>query len=191
MPEPKVLLILSHPNYSSSFANKTIISFLKQLLPSLEIDHIDSLYPSEKIDIKKEQEKLLKNDYIIFQYPMFWHNRPHLLSKWFEDVYEYGFAYGNNSYKLKDKKIIVSITLGNTLDFFKDDISLDNLLSPFKASAKYTKQIFFGYVMTDNISNDINNNTILKQEKIKELEKHAQKIYEIIQGNYLSKYIEI
>ena len=180
MSEPKVLLILSHPNYSSSFANKTIISSLKLLLPSIEIDHIDSLYPSEKIDIKKEQEKLIKNDIIIFQYPMIWHNRPHLLSKWFEDVYEYGFAYGNNSYKLKDKKIIVSITLGNTLDFFKDEISVDNLLSPFKASAKYTKQKFCGYVVTDNINNDINNDINLKNEKIKELEIHAKKIFDII-----------
>jgi len=111
---------------------------------------------------------------------MIWHNRPHLLSKWFEDVYEYGFAYGNNSYKLKDKKIIVSITLGNTLDFFKDEISLDNLLSPFKASAKYTKQKFCGYVVTDNINNDINKDINLKNEKIKELEIHAKKIFDII-----------
>ena len=111
---------------------------------------------------------------------MYWHNRPHLLSKWFEDVYEYGFAYGTNGDKLKNKKIIVSITLGNTLEFFKDEISLDNLLSPFKASAKYTQQIFCGYVATDNIINNIKENKEMLNDRIKALELHAKKIVEII-----------
>ena len=111
---------------------------------------------------------------------MFWHNRPHLLSKWFEDVYEYGFAYGTNGDKLKSKKIIVSITLGNTSEFFKDEISLDNLLSPFKASAKYTQQIFCGFVFTDKIIPNIQNDKEKFNDRIKALELHAKKIVEII-----------
>ena len=111
---------------------------------------------------------------------MYWHNRPHFLSKWFEDVYEYGFAYGSQGFKLKDKKIIVSMTLGNTLNFFKDEISIDNLLSPFKASAKYTQQIFCGYVVTDKIENNIKENLELMQDRLKALEKHAEKIVNFI-----------
>ena len=176
----KILLILCHPNYENSFANKQIISNLKSLIPNVEIDHINSLYPDEKINVKAEQEKLINNDIIIFQFPMHWHNRPHLLSKWFEDVYEYGFAYGTNGNKLKNKKIIVSITLGNTLEFFKDEISLDNLLSPFKASAKYTQQIFCGFVATDNIINNIKENKEMLNDRIKALELHAKKIVDII-----------
>jgi len=176
----KILLILSHPNYQNSFANKTIITKLSSLIPEIEIDHIDSLYPDEKIDIKKEQEKLIKSDIIIFQFPMLWHNRPHLLSKWFEDVYQYGFAYGSQGDKLKNKKIIISITLGNTLDFFKDEISLDNLLSPFKASAKYTQQFFCGYVATDKIIKNIKENKELIIDRTKALERHAEKIVDII-----------
>ena len=176
----KILLVLCHPNYDKSFANKTIITKLKSLIPEIEIDHINVLYPDEKINIKSEQEKLIKNDIIIFQFPMYWHNRPHFLSKWFEDVYEYGFAYGTNGDKLQNKKIIVSMTLGNTLDFFKDEISIDNLLSPFKASAKYTQQKFCGYVVTDNIINNIKDNLEILEDRKKALEKHAEKIVEII-----------
>ena len=176
----KILLILCHPNYDQSFANKTIVSKLQSLIPEIEIDHINSLYPDEKIDIKSEQEKLIKNDIVIFQFPMYWHNRPHFLSKWFEDVYEYGFAYSNKGDKLKNKKIIVSMTLGNTLDFFKDEIIIDNLLSPFKASAKYTQQIFCGYVVTDNIINNIKDNLEILEDRKKALEKHAEKILDII-----------
>ena len=172
----KVLLVLSHPKYQDSFANKIIVEKLKTLIPDIEIDHIDELYPDEKINVKAEQEKLLRNDTIIFQFPMYWHNRPHFLSKWFEDVYEYGFAYGTNGFKLKDKRIIVSITFGNTVEFFQGEISLDKLISPFKASAAYTQQKFLGYVFTDKISNDIKNNPEEMKEKTILLEKHAEKL---------------
>ena len=57
MSSPKILLILCHPNYEKSFANKTIVFKLKELIPEIEIDHINSLYPDEKINIKSEQEK--------------------------------------------------------------------------------------------------------------------------------------
>ena len=153
---------------------------MKLLIPDIEIDHIDALYPDEKIDIKAEQEKLLRNNTIIFQYPMYWHFRPHFLSKQLEDVCHYGFAYGNNGFKLKGKRIIVSMTLGNTEKFFQGEISLDNLVSPFKASAAYTQQKFLGYVFTDCIPNNIKELPEEKiKEKISELEKHAEKLAEL------------
>ena len=178
----KVLLVLSHPNYKESFANKIIVEKLKNLIPEIEIDHIDELYPNEKIDVKAEQEKLLRNDICIFQFPMYWHNRPHFLSKWFEDVYEYGFAYGSKGFKLKDKKIIVSITFGNTEEFFQGEISLNNLVSPFKASAAYTKQKFIGFVFTDKIPNNIKEMPDVIKEKTLLLEKHAEKLAEMVKN---------
>ena len=180
---PKVLLILSHPNYKESFANKIIVEKLKTLIPEIEIDHIDELYPDEKINVKSEQEKLLRNDFVIFQFPMYWHNRPHFLSRWFEDVYEYGFAYGSKGKKLKDKKIIVSMTLGNTEKFFTGEISLDNLVSPFKASCAYTEQKFLGYVFTDLIPTQTKVMSEEIKEKIKMLEKHAEKLAEMVKNN--------
>ena len=178
----KVLLVLSHPNYKESFANKIIVEKIKTLIPDIEIDHIDELYPGEKIDVKAEQEKLLRNDTIIFQFPMYWHNRPHFLSKWFEDVYEHGFAYGSNGFKLKDKRIIVSMTLANTEKFFQGEISLDNLVSPFKASAAYTQQKFLGYVFTDKIPHSIKTMPEEIKEKTILLEKHAEKLAEMLKN---------
>ena len=176
----KILLVLSHPNYKNSFANKTIVEKIKNLIPDIEIDHLDELYPDEKIDIKAEQEKLLRNNTIIFQFPMYCQNRPHLLSKWFEDVYQYGFAYGSNGDKLKDKRIIVSMTLGNTEKFFQGEFSLDKLVSPFKASAAYTQQKFLGYVFTDKIKRNIRELPEELKERTIMLEKHAKKLVEMV-----------
>ena len=67
----KILLVLNHPNFKESFANKIIVKKLKALIPDIEFDHIDALYPDGKIDVKAEQEKLLRNDTIIFEFPMY------------------------------------------------------------------------------------------------------------------------
>ena len=178
----KVLLVLCHPNYKESFANKIIVEKLKTLIPNIEIDNLHELYPDEKIDVKAEQEKLLRNDVVIFQFPMYWHNRPHFLSRWFEDVYEHGFAYGSKGHKLKDKKVIVSMTLGNTEKFFTGEISLDNLISPFKASCAYTEQKFVGYVFTDRIPFLTKASPEEIKEKTKSLEQHAEKLAQMVKN---------
>ena len=51
---PKVLLVLCHPNYKNSFANKIVVDKLKTLIPDMEIDNIHELYPDGKIDVKAE-----------------------------------------------------------------------------------------------------------------------------------------
>jgi len=46
------LIILTHPNFDKSFANKTIIEELKKSDLELEIRNIHGLYPDYKIDVK-------------------------------------------------------------------------------------------------------------------------------------------
>ena len=99
----KILLVVAHPNIEASIANKTIIENFISLHPETEIDELYKLYPDFKINIKKEQEKLLKADFVILQFPMFWYNAPALMRKWFEDVLEHGFAYGSKGKALQGK----------------------------------------------------------------------------------------
>ena len=80
----KVLFVVAHPNMEKSFGNKGIIDNFKSLHAETEVDEIYKLYPYFKIDVKKEQEKLLKADCIVLQFPMFWYNAPSLIRLWFE-----------------------------------------------------------------------------------------------------------
>ena len=175
----KILLVLSHPNYKESFTNKIIVDKIKTIIPDIEIDHIDELYPDEKIDVKAEQEKLLRNDTIIFQFPMYWHTRPYLLSKWFEVVYEPGFAYGDEGSKLKDKRVIISMTMENPESFHTGDIALEHIISPFKSTLKFTEQKFHEFLITGGLSMNIKNMPELLKEKTKELEVHAEKLADL------------
>ena len=107
-----ILVILAHPNFDKSVANSTIINELKKSNLELEIRDIHSLYPDYKIDVKAEQEALLRHQTIVFQCPFYWLNIPAILKIWFEEVFEYQFAYGSKGDKLKDKNFILSSTVG-------------------------------------------------------------------------------
>jgi len=52
-------------------------------------------------DVKREQEKLLWADVVIFQFPLWWLGMPAILKGWFDRVYSYGFAYGLGEYNDK------------------------------------------------------------------------------------------
>ncbi len=107
-----VLLILGHPDIEKSLANKTIIENLKDSSLDLEIRDLSKLYPDFNINVKAEQEALLKNQTVIFQYPLYWYNMPAILKHWFDQVFEYQFAYGSQGDKLKGKHFIPSFTVG-------------------------------------------------------------------------------
>ena len=175
----KVLLVLCHPNYKNSFANKTMVEKLKTLIPDMEIDNIQELYPDGKIDVKAEQEKVLKANTIILAFPMFWFSSPHFLSQWIEDVFAHGFAYGTNAYKLEGKKMIVSFTTGGPNEEFQGKFALDRLIGPFECTALFVKMKFGGYVYTLDIPFTIKDTPDVAKKKKEELEKHAEKLCEL------------
>jgi len=135
------LLILAHPYYTQSIANKAIVEELVKTYPDLEVRDIFQLYPDYKIDVSAEQEALLRHDTIILQYPMFWFNMPAILKLWFDEVFTYQFAYGSQGDKLKDKKVIISMTVGQKeADMVNDQENLiDSFLKAVQYSIQYTQ----------------------------------------------------
>ena len=178
----KTLLVLCHPNFKNSFANKTLVEKIKSKIPDIEIDNIHELYPDLKIDVKAEQEKLLKADTIILAFPMFWFSCPHFLSKWIEDVFAHGFAYGTNAYKLEGKKMILSMTMGGNKDEFQGKFDLDRLIGHFEATALFVKMKFGGYAYTLDIPFTIKDTPDVAKAKTEEIEKQAQKLCELIKN---------
>ena len=65
-----VLIVSGHTDLKNdSVANKTIINELKRLLPEAEYDILSDLYPDYRFNVKAEQEKLVKADIIVWQFP--------------------------------------------------------------------------------------------------------------------------
>ena len=95
-----ILIVSGHTDLNDSVANKTILEEIEKKLPDAEMSYLDKLYPDYKIDVKKEQEKLLKADIIVLQYPVFWYSMPSILECWMEQFFEYGFSHGSEDSKL-------------------------------------------------------------------------------------------
>jgi len=106
------LVILAHPHFDQSIANKAIIEELSCSDIDFEIRNLSALYLTFQIDVKAEQEALLKHQEVIFQYPFYWYNMPAILKHWFDEVFTYQFAYGSQGDKLKGKYFIPSFTVG-------------------------------------------------------------------------------
>lgn len=106
------LIILGHPNFEKSVANKTIVEELQHSGLDLEIRDIHALYPDYSIKAKTEQEVLLEHRTIVFQYPFYWYHMPSILKHWFDVVFEYQFAFGSRGDKMKGKNFLASFTVG-------------------------------------------------------------------------------
>lgn len=148
------LIILAHPNIDNSIANKTIVEDLHNNVADIEIRNIHQLYPNYQIDVKEEQSALLRHDLIILQYPMYWFNMPAILKIWFDEVFTYQFAYGSKGDKLKNKKLLVSLTVGQPEQNFQEnnhDLMYD-FLRAVKRSAEYAKMTYIEPIILYGIS---------------------------------------
>ena len=121
-----ILVISGHPDLKNSIGNATILNELeKHFGNDIEIRRLNELYPDYRIDVKKEQEALVKSDIIVLQFPIFWYNVPALLKKWIDDVFEHGFAYGSKGKALHGKKLLLSFTAGADEKEYTEELNHD------------------------------------------------------------------
>lgn len=159
-----ILIVSGHTDLNNSVANKKILEELNKYLPNAEIDYLSELYQDYRINVEIEQDKLLKADIIVLQYPLFWYSMPSLLEKWMEEVFKHGFSHGSTGDKLKDKKVIVSLTTGAPKEAYND---INDYLNPIKATCKLCQMEYIGSIETYGVSYQLRN------EKEKEIEEKA------------------
>lgn len=112
------LIVLVHPNFGESRANKALVEVLKGD-ENVTIHNLYETYPSYKIDVRKEQELLEQYDNIVFQFPFYRYGSPALLKEWIDVVLTTDFAY-ENTHKLKGKKFLVATTAGVGEETYKE-----------------------------------------------------------------------
>ena len=170
-----ILIVSGHNDLTNSIANKAILEELSKVLPNAEFDYLDKLYPDYKIDVAKEQEKLLKADVVVLQFPIYWYNAPALLRKWFEDVLLHGFAHGSTGTKLHGKHLIVSCTAGAPEAVYCEGMvgKIDDFMPSFIQLANLCGMKWEGYVCTYDVSYLSRTNENFKQDVIQKAIKHA------------------
>lgn len=175
-----VLIVSGHTNLAASVANKTILDTLHAHLPEAEIVKLDELYPDFNIDVEAEQQRLLRADIIVLQFPIFWYSAPSILERWMEETFQHGFSHGSTGDKLKGKKLVLSFTTGAPEAMYSHDgtmgYTIDEFLPCYKATCQLCQMEFAGYVYTGGVS--YGNRTspeLIGQQKATSIE-HAKRL---------------
>lgn len=179
-----ILIVSGHTDLNDSFANKTILEELNKQLPHAEFAYLDQLYPNFQIDREAEQQRLIKADIIVLQFPLFWYSMPSLLSRWIEKTFVHGFSHGSAGDKLKGKKLVVSFTSGAPEALYSYDgpqhYPIEDFLPPMKQFAHLCKMEWAGYVYSGGLSYaNRHDEQLLAQMKEKAID-HAGRLVEML-----------
>lgn len=143
-------MIVGHPQWPMSFANKNIVEAFSKENPSAAVSNLFTEYPDGKIDVEAEQKKLLDADTVVIQFPIEWYGAPSLMHRWFEDVLAYGFAFGHGGDKVQGKRLIASFTSGTPEDTYVlgglQSFPMDYFMYPLIAMANRCGMKWDGYV---------------------------------------------
>ncbi|WP_169755114.1 NAD(P)H-dependent oxidoreductase [Campylobacter curvus] len=181
-----VLVVSGHPDVENSFANKIILEEFAKISPDAKTYELGKLYPDFKIDVKAEQERLMKADVIVLQFPFFWYSVPSLMQKWFEDVLVHGFSHGSKGDKLKGKILIASFTSGASEDMYQkgalQNHTVDEFLAPLEQLAILTGMKWGGYVYSGGLSYASRNDESKLAQMRAKAKEHAKRLSEFIKN---------
>lgn len=145
----KALVIVAHPFWSRSNANKGCVAAIQEKWPC-EIRLLDRVVPIW--DIEQEQSLLSRSDLWIFQFPLFWYGVPGLMKSWLDDVFTWGWAFDANGGMLQGKHLVCSVTVGSNLASFapgkRNRLGLETYLSSLEQFANYTGIEWHGIIPT-------------------------------------------
>lgn len=91
--------------------NKQLIKAAQQVA-GVTVRDLYELYPTFFIDVEEEQKALSEHNIIILQHPFYWYSAPALLKEWLDQVFTYGWAYGENASGLRGKIMMNALTTG-------------------------------------------------------------------------------
>jgi glutathione-regulated potassium-efflux system ancillary protein KefG len=135
----KILLIFAHPAFQKSRINKNLLKALKNLT-DVTFHNLYEEYPDYHINIKREQDLLLKHDIIIWHHPFYWYSCPPLLKEWIDLVLQHNFAYGQKGTALRGKYVLSVITAGGQKENFQKDAfnqyTIREFLRPFEQTTR-------------------------------------------------------
>ena len=151
----RLLVYYAHPGGRYSTANKAMFAEARYVAGITVVD-LYAEYPRFDIDIDREQQRLLDNDVLLFQFPMFWYSTPSLIKEWEDLVLEHGFAYGAGGDKLRGKSMMLAVTAAGSREAYTDQgyqhYPIRTFLTPLERTARLCHMTFTApYVLYDSL----------------------------------------
>jgi len=136
----KTLILVAHPQFEASRANKALVSAV-WWRPDVEVIDLYGTSPDSRIDVERQVGLLLAADRIVLQFPMQWYSTPPLLKEWQDQVLTrmMYLAYEREGRQLQGKPLLVAVTAGAPEQAYKTEgsnrFTVSELLRPLEATA--------------------------------------------------------
>lgn len=131
VPSKNIVVLLAHPNFGASKANRALIDEIKNIKGVKIIDIYAAPFTAEYY-----AQEITKADIIIFQFPFYWASAPSQLKKWCDEIFM-AFAA-----QVKDKKLMVATTTGSEYEAYRSGgrnrYTMDELLRPYQLLANHS-----------------------------------------------------
>ena len=107
----RTLILFAHPALEKSRVNRRLAAAVRSL-EGVTFHDLYEEYPDFDVDVRREQELLVRHDLLVLQHPFFWYSIPPLLKQWIDLVLEHGWAYGSEGTALAGKLVLSAISTG-------------------------------------------------------------------------------
>lgn len=134
------VLLLAHPDFAASRANRALLAGLDDL-PGLEVADLHALYPDGRIDYAAERDRLLRAGRLVLQFPLFWYSTPPLLKQWQDTVLTPLFyREPQTAAQTAGLPLLAATTTGGPSASYQPGgpagLTIDDLFAPLRATAR-------------------------------------------------------
>lgn len=133
-----IYVIAAHPAWRESLVNRPLMEAAKAL-PHVQVRDLYSTYPDYAIDVAAEQAALMRAQLVVLLHPIQWYSMPALQKLWLDEVFSYGWAYGEGGSALQGKDLwLVATTGGPEASYHPQGYNryfFDAFLPPYEQSA--------------------------------------------------------
>ncbi len=135
---PDIYVIAAHPAWRESRVNRPMMEAAKTL-DRVQVQDLYSSYPDYAINVAEEQAALERAQLIVLLHPIQWYSMPALQKLWLDEVFGYGWAYGEGGSALQGKDLwLVATTGGPEMSYHPQGYNryfFDAFLPPYEQSA--------------------------------------------------------
>ncbi len=129
----KVVVLLAHPNFKDSQANKALTDTVK-LLEGVSIFNLYDL-EGPAFEVNEWTQIISDASAVVFQFPFYWAMAPSMLKKWQDEV----FTYLARTPAVAGKPLLIVTTTGSEGEAYRSGgrnrFSVDELLRPYQLCA--------------------------------------------------------
>jgi glutathione-regulated potassium-efflux system ancillary protein KefG len=137
MSSGQVLILLAHPTFSGSKANKTLIEAVKTISGVKIVD----LY-QQAFDAAFFEKEVSASKALVFQFPLYWASAPSQLNKWTDEIFT---PYAGKPI-VAGKPLLVVTTAASEYEAYRaggrNQFTIDELFRPYQLQANHSGMVW-------------------------------------------------